>query len=75
MMPAAVFVQAEDEILGVLVAEVGGMKEHDIRLIEGYGGEAETVGQVTLPFQIGSRAGDEQAARVVVQIRALRVIH
>ena len=74
-MPAAVFVQAVDEVLGVLVAEVGGMKEHDVRLIEGHGGEAEAVGQVALPFQIGSRAGDEQAARVVVQIRALRVIH
>ena len=74
-MPAAVFVQAEDEVLGVLVAEVGGMKEHDIRLVEGHGGEAETVGQVALPLQIGSRAGDEQAARVVVLIRERRVIH
>ena len=75
MVPAAVFVQAEDEVLGVLVAEVGGMKKHDVRFVEGYGREAEAVGKVALPLQIGRCAGDEQAARVVVLIRERRVIH
>lgn len=74
MMPAAVFVEAVDEVLGVLGAELGGAEEHDICLVEGHGSETEAVGQVALPFQVRSRAGDEQAARVLVLIRERRVI-
>ena len=73
-MPAAVFVQAVDEVLGVLVAELGGAEEHDVRLVAADSSETETVGQVALPFQVRSRAGDEQAARVLVLIRERRVI-
>ena len=73
-MPTAVFVQAVDEVLGVLRAKFSGMKEHDVRLVEGDGCETEAVGQVALPFQVRSRAGDEQAARVLVLIRERRVI-
>ena len=73
-MPAAVFVQAEDEVLGVLRPKFGSMKEHDIRFVEGHSRETEAVGQIALPLQIGSRAGDEQPTRVVVLIRERRVI-
>ena len=73
-MPAAVFVQAEDEVLGVLRPEFCCSEEHDVRLVEGHSREAEAVGQVALPFQIRSRAGDEQTARVLVLIRERRVI-
>ena len=73
-MPAAVFVQAEDELAGIGVAEFRCSEQHDIRLIAADGSETETVGQVALPFQIGSGTRDEQAARVLVQVRALRII-
>lgn len=73
-MPAAVFVQTVDEVLGILRPKLRCSEEHDIRLVEGHGREAEAVGQVALPFQVRSRAGDEQTARVVVLIRERRVI-
>ena len=73
-MPAAVFVQAEDEVLGVHRPKLRCSEQHDIRLVEGDGCETETVGQIALPFQISSRAGDEQTARVLVLIRERRVI-
>lgn len=44
MMPAAVFVEAVDEVLGVLGAELGGAEEHDIRLVAADGSKTETVG-------------------------------
>lgn len=73
-MPAAVFVQAVDEVLGILGAKFSCSEQHDIRLVEGHSREAEAVGQIALPFQVRSRAGDEQTARVVVLIRERRVI-
>ena len=73
-MPHIILVQAVDEVLGVLVAEFGGAEEHDIRLVAADSSETETVGQVALPFQVRSRAGDEQTARILVHVRALRII-
>ena len=74
MMPAAVFVKAEDELAGIGVAKFRCAEQHDIRLVEGHSSETEAVGQVALPLQIGSRAGDEQTARVLVHVRALGII-
>ena len=59
---------------GIGVAEVRCAEEHDICLVTGDRGETEAVGQVALPFQVRSRARNEQTARVVVLIRALRII-
>lgn len=73
-MPAAVFVQAEDELAGIVVAQLCCSEQHDIRLVTGDRGETETVGQVALPFQIGSGTRDEQTARVIVHVRAPRII-
>ena len=73
-MPNSVLVQAHNEVLGVLRAELRCSEQHDIRLVTADGSETETVGQIALPFQISSRAGDEQTARVVVLIRERRVI-
>lgn len=73
-MPNSVFVQAHNEVLGVLRPKFCCSEQHDIRLVAADGSETETVGQVALPFQISSRAGDEQTARVLVLIRERRVI-
>ena len=73
-MPAVILMQTHNEVLGVLRPELGGAEEHDICLVEGHGRETEAVGQIALPFQVRSRAGDEQTARVVVLIRERRVI-
>lgn len=74
MMPAAVFVEAVDEVLGVLGPKFCCSEQHDIRLVAADSSEAETVGQVALPFQVRSRTRDKQAARVLVHVRALRII-
>lgn len=73
-MPAAVLVEAEDEVLGVLRPQLCCSEQHDIRLVAADSSETETVGQVALPLQISSRAGDEQTVRVLVLIRERRVI-
>ena len=74
MMPAAVLVQAEDELAGIGVAEFRCAEEHDVRLVAADGSEAEAVGQVALPFQISSRTRDKQRPGVLVHVRALRII-
>ena len=74
MMPAAVFVQAEDEVLGIRIPQLCCSEQHDIRLVAADSSKTETVGQVALPFQVRSRAGDEQTARILVHVRALRII-
>ena len=74
MLPHPILVEAEDELAGIGVAEVRCAEEHDIRLVAADSSETETVGQVALPFQVRSRTGDEQTARVLVHVRALRII-
>ena len=67
MLPHPILVEAEDELAGIGVAEVRCAEEHDIRLVAADSSETETVGQVALPFQVRSRTGDEQTARVLVK--------
>lgn len=74
MMPRAVIVETMDKFDGIWIPQLCCPEQHDICLVEGHGRETEAVGQVALPFQIGSRAGDEQTARVLVHVRALRII-
>lgn len=74
MVPEAVFMQAEDEVFGILVAEFGGAEEHDIRFVTGDRGAGRRERLGILPLQISSRTRDEQPARVLVHVRALRII-
>lgn len=66
MVPAAVVVEAADELEGIGVAEFGGAEEHDITFIDRDGGEA--IGPTGLLSQARCRTGDIEAFRVLVLI-------
>ena len=66
MVPAAVVVEAADELDSIGVAEFGGMEEHDIALIDRDGMQA--IGPAGLLRKTRCRAGDIQAFGVVVLI-------
>ena len=74
-MPGVVGVEAMDEGTGFLRAEFGCVKKHDSRLIEAYGGQSEGVkGLRVLVSQIRRRARDKEPLRVIMQVRALRIV-
>ena len=70
-MPCTVLVQAEDELAGIVGAELCCSEQHDIRLVTGNRGAGRRESGRVLPLQIGSRTRDEQPARVLVHVRAL----
>ena len=73
MVPAAVVVEAVDELDGGLVAELGGAEEHDFRIVTGDGGEG--VGQIALAAEIIGGGSDEEGDGVVFdEVCAARVL-
>ncbi len=73
-MPDAVLVQAQDELAGIRIPQLCCAEEHDIRLVTGDRGAGRRERGRVLPFQISSRARDKQRPRVLVHVRALRII-
>ncbi len=73
-MPCIILVQAEDELAGIWIPQLRCAEEHDIRFVTGDRGAGRRESGRVLPFQIGSRTRDKQRPRVLVHVRALRVI-
>ena len=72
MMPAAVVVQAADEVEGGLETLESGANEEVVRLVMRDG--VDLLRQVALLPQIITRAHHKLTLRVVEQVRTLRVI-
>lgn len=73
MVPAAVVVEAVDELDGGLVAELGGAKENDFRIVTGDGGEG--VRQIALAAEIIGGGSNEEGEGVVFdEVCAARVL-
>ena len=73
MVPAAVLVQAMDEVDGGLVVLCGGEHEHGVRFRTGDG--CYLVRQMSVHADIVARADDELSLGVVLLVSTLRPVH
>ena len=72
MIPKSLIMQTTNEIYCRLITHLGGMKEHDIRLVARDG--KETIHPlIALPFEVRSSRRHEKALGVIVQVRALHI--